>query len=819
MLVEDPLIVDRQAKKEKQDAARRASRRAERIDAKLAEERDKAKKREKEKKREEEEEKKRNRHALVRRSVDSHCAGGRAKLPRRVRGGPSQIKEEEKDRTSDKEEQTPLVLDEDERQANREWLKSFFLADIRPVYWFLFVLSALFAAYATFAKHGSFNEIDEAWRGHAAIFTGVAWATITVLFIKTLLEYFVSQQFPSISLAVRILVNFWLSVAILNFFLTGVAQLATDEISWWNWLWEGKEPFWYMVSDQKRDWEKSFASKVIEELRAQLSLVITERDTYLSAFYKRGRGLLDDPHFIGSVLVPLFAAGAANIGIVSAATSIVVTKTGLGEKQLANAVNVAYDFAGKVKKADAALKGPPPALVKDQMGLLLSPDAARWMRIKYEYIVAFFGVALVAYQKAPQEAYIAITWMSGLYPVHFLYGYMIDSIKAQIQSPPAIQSMGTESVVQVVQTVITTPLQVAGEIVQNFANFVAPSLLPAPLTPSETAARVSEQELDQARRKVFLGAGVCTYGGAKTIIDFMINAKEGPAETAWGRRLGRYRALSINSAIASRNWKLGAKILGYNRALKYQGYWGEIDTQMRWMSSDEYMKFYRETASSGDTLARELMANDIFSPDDKETITEAIGQFDDRISKFFSFEEITAGASLWKKAGFYVDRVVAEYAKGARGYIGVDGMSIMIGQGTAANNFTDKNLEVWEKVSQFIDWADLKRGGLAIGEDCEDCKRFTESPWLLTFEDVDIESWASKKSPLSFCTLLRDGDGRGGDGYQVCQNMYILTASSRYNCYGGFGNLDDTLNRYCFAGEAGRGNALKVSDACEDRGQ
>lgn len=809
MLVEDPLIIDRQAKKEKQDAARRASRRAERIDAKLAEERDKAKKREKEKKREEEEEKRRDRRALVRRSVDSHGAGGRAGLPRRVRGGPSQIKEEEKDRTSDKEEQTPLVLDEDERQANREWLKSFFLADIRPVYWFLFVLSALFAAYATFAKHGSFNEIDEAWRGHAAIFTGVAWATITVLFIKTLLEYFVSQQFPSISLAVRILVNFWLSVAILNFFLTGVAQLATDEISWWNWLWEGKEPFWYMVSDQKRDWEKSFASKVIEELRAQLSLVITERDTYLSAFYKRGRGLLDDPHFIGSVLFPLFAAGAANIGIVSAATSIVVTKTGLGEKQLANAVNVAYDFAGKVKKADAALKGPPPALVKDQMGLLLSPDAARWMRIKYEYIVAFFGVALVAYQKAPQEAYIAITWMSGLYPVHFLYGYMIDSIKAQIQSPPAIQSMGTKSVVQVVQTVITTPLQVAGEIVQNFANFVAPSLLPAPLTPSETAARVSEQELDQARRKVFLGAGVCTYGGAKTIIDFMAHAKEGPAETAWGIRLGRRRALSINSAIASRNWKLGAKILGFNRALGYQGYWGEIDTQMRWMSSDEYMKFYRQTASSsGDTLARELMASDVFSPDDKETITEAISQFDDRISKFFSFEEITAGASLWKKAGFDVDRVVAEYAKGARGYIGAGGMYDMI-----ENGQTDNGISQWYN---WWNWADVKRGGLAIGEDCEDCKRFTESPWILAFEDVDIESWASEKSPFSICTEMREGDGRNGDGYQMC---YALTAPSGYKCYGGFGNLDDTLNRYCFAGEADRGNALKMPDACEDRGQ
>ena len=475
---------------------------------------------------------------------------------------------------------------------------------------------------------------------------------------------------------------------------------------------------------------------------------------------------------------------------------------------------MAYDFAGKVKKADAALKGPPPALVKDQMGLILGPDAARWMTIKYEYIVALVGATLVAYQKAPQEAYIAITWMSGLYPVHFLYGYMINSIKAQIESPSAIQSMKTKSVVGVVQTVITTPLQVAGEIVQNFANFVAPPLLPAPLTPSETAARVSEQELDQARRKIFLGAGVCTYGGANTIIDFMINANEGPAETAWGRRLGRRRALSINSAIASKNWKLGAKILGYNRALGYQGYWGEIDTQMRWMSSDEYMKFYRETGRSGDKLARELMANDIFSPDDKETITEAIGQFDDRIRKFFSFEEITAGASLWKKVGFYVDHVVAEYAKGARGYIGADGMSIMIGQGSAANNWSDKNREVWEKVfSQFISWAKLKQGGLAIGEDCEDCKRFTESPWLLAFEDVDIEGWASEKSPFSICTQMPVASG---DGYQMC---YALTASSGYKCYGWFGNLDDTLNRYCFAGEADRGNALKVPDACEDRGQ
>jgi hypothetical protein len=228
------------------------------------------------------------------------------------------------------------------------------------------------------------------------------------------------------------------------------------------------------------------------------------------------------------------------------------------------------------------------------------------------------------------------------------------------------------------------------------------------------------------------------------------------------------------------------------------------------------MKFYRGTASSGDTLARELMASDIFSPDDKETITEAIGQFDDRISKFFSFEEITAGASLWKKAGFYVDRVVAEYAKGAKGYIGADGMSIMIGQGSAANNFTDKNREVWKKVSQFANWADLKRGGLATGEDCEDCKRYTESPWLLAFEDVDIEGWASEKSSFSFCTPWYL---RGGDGYQQCQNVYLLTASSPYTCYGGFGNLDDTLNRYCFAGEAGRGNNLKVSDACEDRGQ
>ena len=648
-----------------------------------------------------------------------------------------------------------------------------------------FALSALAAAYAINSVHGSFsNHETPAWKVHAAIWTCVIMITIIVFAFKTVLEYFLQSLFGiSIVLGFRIIVNWYLIVAASNFFLTMCAHLATTEAGWasrlFNSLTKGDEPIWWMMSGGVRDWDESVATKLMKELESRLSLVPTDRDNWFSAYYKKGASLLynTDLKLLVDVLPALvaFATGSSVVGI---ATINLAAKTGLPEEKAAKAVNFVVENLKNV--ADAKPRSAVP--LANQMELFFDKnDIQRVLKYGGAAIVTFFGF----YQKLPQETFTGFTWFSGLSLSHYMYSYLINSINEQIRSE------GVEEVISATTNVVDKAYEVAKqsialpiEFAASTLNFIGKAtntllLLPAPKPDEETA----QIKLHRARSLIFQEAGVCTYGGARIMLKFMATAADGPVSTAWlksSQMLRSARALSINTKIASTNGDLGAKILGFNRYLVYGHTFSSdgVDTPERWMSSDAvYTNF------------DDILFGDIFSLSEEAMIKEAITEFDNRINKFFSYEQITNKANLWKEAGFYVDRVISEHRKTNRlGYIGAENMRSMIGLLPGELEVKDAMKEARKSFNSFSTLTQHKRGWLESGAECD----LEDRSWLLDPEDVNIDSWVKSFGLFSSCVRKP-----GTESSRVCSDL--LGLGYVYTCYGDWRKLRQLgIEQYCF---------------------
>jgi len=847
MLAEDPLVLEQQIKKEKQYSAERALRRAERTDAKLAQERDKAKERAREREREESErrrrakererrgdrekgirfdyerekerdeerdEEKRRKMNLERERLKLRAATGAVVLesgpkPRKEKKRQTEAPEPAKKRQTEAPE--PVLKADAKREKRAEKIEFtekdkerisglmhiLGSEDCKP-FLAAFALSALAAAYATLSQHGSFNDHKTpTWKVHAAIWTCVIMITFIVFAFKALLEYFLPSLFRISIVHVRIVVNLYLIVAAINFFLTMCAHLATTEVGWgerlFNSLTKGSEPIWWMISDNERDWDKSLATKLMEELESSLSLVPTDRDNWFSATYKKGASLLfntDNWKLLVDVIQPLIVIVTGNTALAmfsSMATSNLVAKTGLPEEKAAKAVNLVVE---NLKNVAGAKPRPP-----DPLEVLIDKNEVLIDKNDIQWLLKFWGTAsllfLGFYQKLPQETFTGFTWFSGLSLSHYMYSYMINSIKEQIRSEKVEEVFSaTTNVVDKAYEVAKQSIALPIEFAASTLNFIGKAtntllLLPAPELDEETA----QIKLHRARSLIFQEAGVCTYGGARIMLKFMATAADGPVSTAWSKTsqmLRSARALSINTKIASTNGDLGARILGFNRYLVYgpgidqtcSPTLGELDTPERWMSSDAVY-----------TNTDDLLFADIFSPSEEVMIKEAITEFDNRISKFFSYEQITNKANLWKEAGFYVDRVISEHRKTNRlGYIGAENMRSMIGALPGELQVKDEIMKARQSFNSFSTLTQHKRGWLESGAECD----LEDRSWLLDPEDVNIDAWVKSFGLFSSCVRKP-----GTESSRVCSDL--LGLGYVYTCYGDWRKLRQLgIEQYCF---------------------
>ncbi len=246
-------------------------------------------------------------------------------------------------------------------------------------------------------------------------------------------------------------------------------------------------------------------------------------------------------------------------------------------------------------------------------------------------------------------------------------------------------------------------------------------------------------------------AGVCDREAARVLLLVFPNSElSGSVGDVWSsdNALMRIRAASINAVIASKDGLLAAKISEVNRSLA-----GIIPRFWRYSVSSDLPLFWLETTTYLSSRAK-------FSDDEWDTISEAVKDFDGRIEKFYSFENISKNKLYFNNLGFNTSKVEEEArtknAGAIQKFAGMDNLRYMVG-------FQERVVDyAWDSENQIRIREDLTKpvneqmgilvsilsgsGKLAPGGS-EYCSSFSETPWILG-SGIGMARWRVERAPM-----------------------------------------------------------------------
>jgi hypothetical protein len=262
-------------------------------------------------------------------------------------------------------------------------------------------------------------------------------------------------------------------------------------------------------------------------------------------------------------------------------------------------------------------------------------------------------------------------------------------------------------------------------LVQIGVKAAAGTLLPPP---AEKIREAKVQAVLDALSKLLPLAGVCDREAARVLLlDFPNSKLSGSVSAVWSSddALMRIRAASINAAIASKDGLLAAKIAEVNRSSG-----GFIPSL--WLFSDNPL-FWLERTTYLSSRAK-------FLDDEWDTISEAVKDFDDRIEKFYSIENISKNKLYFNNLGFDTSKVEEEArtkdAKAIQKFAGMDNLRYMV----YLEDFQDrKELEILVSIL-------TGSGKLPPPGGSEYCSSFSETPWILA-SGIGMATWRVERAP------------------------------------------------------------------------
>lgn len=579
--------------------------------------------------------------------------------------------------------ETPLkhtehgVLAQLKRPLERNW-----------VFWLVFASLAYYAAWGAMDRIG-FTEAPE-WDLHTALVCAVL-QTVIYTFIATFFVIWLVQtageQFPllaGIAGFIATITRWWLLVTALNFALTIEAGRKDA----------GRAVRWFEPYDEKGRAiaGASFASQLTARVHGVTWYVPTVQDSPTTVLHKFGAvawnslGLSGASFVAASYFVDLSWLPQVLSGIVRVIASL---------------------FSSWLRRMERA-------------------DPERYDRVmrRIQLVVTALCMLLALLVIAPNVFFGVVDHLSGLSIAAFVFGDIANTAQftlndamnkrrnAEVAEKLKKQQDATTSFLKQVNSVVKDP-------VGTLLNETALAVVGAKQVEEPVYGPPTENAIVERLRAMVTLSGACDFDGSVLLLYDLPaycskDAQSVPEAFATDYRLSATRARSIIAAVASSDWRLAAKIAEVNKSAAVVGALESWLLAPDWFARDEFLS--------------KLPA---FTDSEKDTIKEAVDQFDLRVNAFYSFENISKNFDVFQYLGFDLEVVLNKALSGKTGFIGSEQMRYMV-FGAESNTYSDRQV-----VENFV-----RKRCYQITERLsdEECTRCAGPRILATYTDLGLGS-------------------------------------------------------------------------------